>query len=277
MLALAALAFTVQPELGPEPETPSGELDDAADEAQRLFSEADARYQTSDYRGAVEAFTRAYAVSQAIEDEPLRDRVQAAIMFNLGRAHLKAYSVDEEPEHLRQAIELFEKYLAQSAELEDQRETERELREARALLEAYEHPQMDDGEPEPPPTGEPPATGEPPPTGEARRNRVALAGYVTLVGVGVGIGVSGGGAAIAARAQRDYDAGPTRAERDDAITRGRVGNVLIIAGGAFAGAMVVTGIALIATGKSKQRRDLALVPAPLLGSGRLGLALGGSF
>lgn len=265
-LTLITLALVAQPEAAPADAAPA----DAAGQTQRLFGEADARYQTSDYNGAVAAFTEAFTASQAIEDDELRGRVQAAILFNLGRAHLEAYRTDQRAEHLRQAIDLFEKYLAQTADLDDRVDAEQRLADARALLDAVAAPTN-----EPEPTAEP--DPEPIPEPEPTRDRISVAGYATLGLAAVGVGVLGAGIGLAGAAQRDYDAGPTREIRTDAVARGGVGNAMIIAGGAFAGAMVVTGVALIGAGKSKQRRNVALVPVPMLGRTSLGISLWGSF
>jgi hypothetical protein len=71
----------------------SAPVDPAADEARVLFEDGQAKYQTHDYSGAIEAFTAAYAEAERIEDAGLRDEALARLAFNLARAHASTTSI----------------------------------------------------------------------------------------------------------------------------------------------------------------------------------------
>jgi tetratricopeptide (TPR) repeat protein len=260
MALLTSLALSLL--LAPSPP------DEAADQARSLFDEAAIRYQTSDYLAAVETYTEAYRLSFEIKDDELRGRVQAAILFNLARAHFKAYGLDEKPEHLRQVVDLLEKYLDQTADLADQLDAEELLESARGELSYLEAQQSE--------AQDAPVAPASTTSNEDVRPKKGLeaAGYTLL-----GLGVASGGAAItgvvlAESAREDFAVGPTLADRNRAASLGDTANLLIIAGSASAGALIVTGAILAATGR---KRRLRAQPSAWLAPGSAGLSLGGQF
>ena len=97
-------------------------LDEDADirEAERLFEEGRVHYETSDYLKAVDSYKQAYALAQRINDVEFRREVVGALLFNLARAHARAYGLDSDIAHLRQADELIGRYLALELTPEDQ-------------------------------------------------------------------------------------------------------------------------------------------------------------
>jgi hypothetical protein len=240
----------------------------AADETRNLFVQAATQYETSDYRGAVDTYTEAYQLSSSIADESLRGRVQAAILFNLARAHSKAYLLDASSEHLRQQVDLLEKYLAQTADLADQLDAEQLLDGARAELAFLA---TVEGEAE-----EPPQSVEPPIESDTKAIGRGLegAGY-TLLGLGVASGAAAvTGVFLAAEAQDEHMAGPTINDRNEAESKGSTANLLIIAGSAAAGVLVVTGISLVAVGRKRRKR---ISPMAWATPTSAGLNLGGRF
>lgn len=244
---------------------PSGS---AADETRNLLDQAATQYETSDYRGAVDTYTEAYRLSSSIEDESLRGRVQAAILFNLARAHSKAYLLDASSEHLRQQVDLLEKYLAQTVDLADQLGAEELLDEARAELAFLA---TVEGEEEGPAQSlTPPVESDSKPIGPG----LEAAGY-TLLGLGI---VSGGaavtGAVLAAEARDEHITGPTIEDRNEAESKGSTANLMIIAGSAAAGVLVATGIALVAAGRKRRKRFSHAAWATPTSAG---LTLGGRF
>ncbi|MEM9456978.1 MAG: hypothetical protein AAGF11_22560 [Myxococcota bacterium] len=261
------------------------EPDSAADKTSDLFDRAATQYQTSDYRGAVETYTNAYRLSSSIVDAELRGEVQAAILFNLARAHSKAYVLDGNAERLLQQVDLLEKYLAQTADLADQRDAEELLAEAKLELDRLAEQQAaaeQQAQPrEEPLRAVPTPVIDPEPQGsgqdsriDSRPNRLEIAGY-TMLGLGVASGAAAvSGAVLASQARSEHIEGPTRADRDAAESKGSVANVMIFAGAAAAGVLVTAGITLAVVGRKRRAnvRPLAWY-APNGG----GLALRGRF
>lgn len=254
----------------------------AAFETREVFDRAATQYQTSDYAGAVESYTEAYRLSSEIDDAELRGSVQAAILYNLARAHSKAYLLDKKPEHLRQQVDLLDKYLAQTADLKDQQDARALLAEAQAELEAIEAARAEEEEERSEPAREEPVVntnfGAEPSSAtddaEPKGRGLEIAGYV-LIGLGVG---SGGaavtGALLTASAQDEHIAGPTLADRNAAESKGALGNGLIVGGSVAAGVLITTGIALALTGRKRKRRA---TPTAWVSPNTAGLSIGGRF
>lgn len=243
---------------------PAAGSDPAADETRDLFERAATQYETSQYNGAVETYTQAYQRSLTIEDEELRGRVQAAIFFNLARAHVKAYALDKSAEHLQQAIDLLDKYLAQTADLADQLDAEQLLDEARTELDRVEDQQREDAR-----------ANEPSPAEVVNKPGLKIAGY-TLLGLGIAAGGAGiAGAVLAADAQDQYLAGPTRDDRDQAQDQGSIANTMIIAGSVSAGVLVGVGVTLVLVDRKRSRSRVS--PTAWATPTSVGVAVGGRF
>lgn len=80
--------------------------DPALAESRALYEEGKARFDTFDYEGAVDLWTKAYAKLPASETG-----VRNAMVYNIATAQEKAYEVDKEVQHLRQAVLLLEQYV----------------------------------------------------------------------------------------------------------------------------------------------------------------------
>jgi hypothetical protein len=80
--------------------------DPALAEARTLYDEGKARFDTFDYEGAVELWTRAYA---KLPEES--GGVRNAMVYNIATAQEKAYELDKDVQHLRQAQLLLEQYV----------------------------------------------------------------------------------------------------------------------------------------------------------------------
>ncbi len=92
-----------------EPAETAGSDEDTRAEAERLYNEGRARYETLDYTGAIELWTQAYSmVPESDEGRAIR----AALVYNIAQAQEKAFDVDHDVVHLRQAKGLLERYLA---------------------------------------------------------------------------------------------------------------------------------------------------------------------
>jgi hypothetical protein len=83
---------------------------DPGEDARALFEVGQAKYDTHDYEGAIEAFTAAYARAEQIEDTDLRDDALARLGFNLARAHVSAYDIEHDADHLVLARRLIADY-----------------------------------------------------------------------------------------------------------------------------------------------------------------------
>jgi len=247
---------------------PADASDPAADETRELFEKAATQYETSQYNGAVDTYTDAYQRSLAIADEELRGLVQAAIFFNLARAHVKAYALDKSAEHLLQAIDLLDKYLAQTADLADQRDAEQLLEQARAELARVEEQQRAAAQ-----RDEERRAADQSATAGPSKPGLRIGGY-TLLGLGVAAGAVGiTGAVLASQARDEYIAGPTRDDRDQADDKGQVANTMIVAGSVSAGVLISVGLALVLVDRKRSR----VSPTAWLSPTSAGVAIGGRF
>ncbi len=261
----------------------------ADQEASVLYEEGETLYETSDYAGAVVQFTAAYRKAREIEDPKRRTVVINALMFNLARAHKKAYGVDGDPAHLGQARELLQKHaspeerevtaeeLLREIETELARLSGEPVRPKRAETDPSDEwerteaeregtgergsPLSSPAESSPPPDSDP---GRPTPTPAAsdkKMNGLMLGGIVLMASSAAGVGLAVGGVLRARAAEREFEDGPTVNERLAARDKGSSSNVMIAVGVAAAGALLVTGAILVGVGATRQkRRRVALVP-----------------
>ena len=100
----AALAPTTS-HAAPAP-APSAADDAAVQESRALYVEGKARFDTFDYNGAVDLWTKAYA-----KLPPDAAGVRNAMVYNIATAQEKAYDLDKDLQHLRQAVLLLESYI----------------------------------------------------------------------------------------------------------------------------------------------------------------------
>ena len=229
-------------------------------------------YQTSDYNGAVDRFTKAFQRASDIQDPLMRGNVQVTLLFNLARAHLRAYSTDRDPVHLRTAEDLLSRYSDVTDTPENRRDAQLLMDEVQAELAKLNAgtPPIDDGPEDAPPEEEQ----------DRRRIDPLIVGGGAALGIGVaGLGLAVGGAVLAGQAEREYEDGPTREDRDAAKAKGGTADALVIAGSAVAGIAAITGVTLIVVGarRTQRRREGGLAVAPAIAPGFAGLSLGGSF
>jgi tetratricopeptide (TPR) repeat protein len=230
-------------------------------EAARLFDAGQTRYEAADYEGAIEIFTQALA---ALRDQGVDDfRIRGLLLFNIGRAHVRAYDIDRDLEHLRQAQAILRRFVEQgrasdAVAPEDIAEAEHELDNIAAML-----AEADEDETATPgpvlASADPPAADGSEPTGptnaaitRTRRTGIGLSvAGVALIGGGVGVLVWGAGFGPAAQAALDNLDDLGLPEDDPAFDRGedfvvderRKGNAWMAAGGVGA-ALGVAGLAV---------------------------------
>ncbi|MCA9707381.1 MAG: hypothetical protein KDK70_16120, partial [Myxococcales bacterium] len=94
---------TAQAAWAPAPEPAE---DPAVDEARKLYDEGKARFDTFDYEGAVQLWTQAYA--KLPEDAA---GIRNSMVYNIATAQEKAFELDSDVQHLRQAQMLLESYI----------------------------------------------------------------------------------------------------------------------------------------------------------------------
>jgi len=103
-LALPAIAEAA----APEPE--AGDEDPALTEAKALYKDGETKFQIADYEEALNSWKRAYGMLSDGEDTRA---IRHALVYNIARAHSKAYEVTRNPTHLRKAKLLLENYRAE--------------------------------------------------------------------------------------------------------------------------------------------------------------------
>lgn len=250
---------------GTAPTPADGEVEVDLSEAARLFDEGLARYEAADYEAAIEIFTQALA---ELREQGVHDfRTRGLLLFNIGRAHMRAYEIDEDVEHLRQAQAIFRRFTeegkdernAAEADPGDVREAEEQLAIIAGLLESESASEPVDPAPAPAPVDADEAPSNARPLGIG-----LTATGVALLGGGVGMLIWGVGYGPAAQAEVDTldglglpDDHPAFAEGDQFIRDERKkGTAWMAAGGVAAG----LGVGVLAVGiqqlvrANKQRR-----------------------
>ncbi|MCA9657420.1 MAG: hypothetical protein KC486_03690 [Myxococcales bacterium] len=248
-----------------------------------LAQEAQTRFETADYAGAIDLWTKAYA---ALPEEPAYAQQRSVLVYQIAQASVEAYSLDPQVLYLRKAERLLTSYLETIdasdgetiAAVEDQLA---ELREkiAAASPEQEEEPEPapDEVEPEPEPVTEPAAADD----GDARPGRALMISGGVLLGLGaasLGVATYGlvWGDRVDARGEAAKDAG-----NDDVdfyrglLDEGTTANRLALGAGIAGAVLVGVGAGLLGVGaaKSRKRRDVAWVPLGLVGGGGLQMNL----
>lgn len=91
--------------------------------AQELYAEGSILYDSANYAGAIDKFTEALALVQA-GDRAEDERSRLVLLWNIATAHEKAYEIDSDPTHLRQALTLYRRYKGFAESTGDPREIE---------------------------------------------------------------------------------------------------------------------------------------------------------
>jgi hypothetical protein len=260
--------------------------DPAIARAQALYEEGKGRFQTADYLGAIELWTEAFTM---VPEEPHNARIKALLIYNIAAARERAFEVDHDATHLRQAKILMENFAAtipalygegpeaadEQAKATDRmndlaRKLERAEAEAKrargsARTSAADLPDDDEAQAE-----------------LARKRKAMIASGATLLVLGgAGLGMMAGGLAMGSRANDLSGLDPTDIEgRREQFERGRTGDSLAIAGGVLGGLFAVTGVVLLAVAPRDASARTAKKNAAVLPSGGArwaGLTLVGRF
>jgi hypothetical protein len=263
------------------PAAPAATGDDA--EAQALYEEGLALYNTFDYAGAISTWTQAYGKLPA---SPANASARNAIVYNIARAQEKAFEQDGELLHLVRAKSLLEVYVQEN--LDAGGADEADLAKARERIESFaarieaEQQRIDKeraqrGGAQPKPATPPPAVDRGP-----RRGTGLVAGGATLLVLGVGTVVGGvtAGVIMGNRAADRIDGlgalGDEERRRRE-IDRGHRGDTVVLATAISGGIATVAGAVMVAIGAVRMRKHDRVVPrtamTPWLGRGRAGLSL----
>jgi hypothetical protein len=213
-----ALAVPTGLVVGPRPAlavVTAPDEDPALVESRELYNEGKAKFDTFDYNGAVDLWTKAYAKLPESEAG-----VRNAMVYNIATAQEKAYELDKDVQHLRQAVLLLEQYIKNYKILYKKTpETKAEVDKAEGriatLKERIARAERGEDATPPPVEGTPPAAGavtwntghNPPPDPallaknrklaeeDEKTDHMLIASYVTL-GVGGVLLIGGAGSTI---------------------------------------------------------------------------------
>ena len=255
---------------------PAAAADPDLAKAEQLYDEGVAAYETHDYEGAAAKWTQSYA---ALPEGAAGPRNQ--MVYNIATAQERAYDVDKDVQHLRQARMLLASYVDNYKKMyEKTPETKAEVGRANDRIR-----QLDDriaaaeaGNPgsgrDDAPTNFSFSSGHDPPVDKERlaHNRMLAtqstkADHLIIAGWAVG-----GTGLLFALAGAGTMAGGQRAENRNA-TYGGVGALALGAAGLAAGGALL-GVGFTRK-KRIQRGELSL--APVAGPGTAGLVVGGRF
>ncbi|MCA9685682.1 MAG: hypothetical protein KC457_26130, partial [Myxococcales bacterium] len=289
-LACTSLVLATAPALAAPAETPAADAAPAeapmpasdTSEAEGMFRRGQAKYETADYRGAVELWTEAYALVDPI---PENAGIKALLLYNLAQAHVKAYELYAEPIHLKQALMLLQSfetsidvlYEDETARAEEHEKVAAKIAEVQAAITAVEEAEKADKTEDPPPPVAPP----PQDRSDVKPGVALLAAGGTLTAIGAAFGgLALGGMVVGSRANDISDLQPDDlAARESRFARGQSGNALAITGAVIGGLMLPVGIALIAVGSSRNKKARASLAgvAPSFGPQGGGLVFSGRF
>lgn len=277
----AALLVLGPPPLPPEPgpDAPSASDQAAIERAEGLYRKGSTLYESAEYPGAIAAFTEALAIVQEMPDAPLETKL--SLLYNIASAHERAYEIDGDVAHLRQALKLYQRYEADSADVGDQLDAGARRTRIETTLRELETAKVVPA-PEPSPATPRPADDR------GRKHRdvgigLLVPGVAAVIG---GVVVATVGSTYESRARDEVaklaDLGvppdhPAWIEGDDFIAQERrKGAVLMGVGGAVAAVGAVgVGVGAFYLVKSKRARHVAV--APQIAPGFAGLHLAGRF
>ncbi len=137
LAAALALVFSVPPtawaqeETGEQkPEAAAGEQKPTANaeaEAKQAFLRGQDAFKLGRYQDAIQAFEDAYRLSHKIE-----------ILFNIGLANRKAYGIENKPEYLRRALDIYKQFLRLAQDDGERRAAKQNIGEVNDELAAIE-------------------------------------------------------------------------------------------------------------------------------------------
>ncbi|MEZ4382209.1 MAG: hypothetical protein R3A79_12735 [Nannocystaceae bacterium] len=245
-----------------------------------LAQEAQTRFETADYAGAIDLWTKAYA---ALPEEPAYAQQRSVLVYQIAQASVEAYSLDPQILYLRKAERLLTSYLEtiDASDGETIAAVEGQLAELRGKIEAAsaEDPEAAAGEPEVEPEevdgGAPGASGPTDAADDPRAGRALMISGGALLGLGAAsLGVMTAGLVWGLRVDARGDGAKAAGETDPAVYTGLLedgtaANRLALGAGIAGAVLVVVGGGLLGVGAVKRskgkRRDVAWLPLGVVG------------
>lgn len=252
------------------------EESEALGEAEALYKRGRSSFETANYLEAIDLWEEAYGL---VEDVPENAAIKAALIYNIAAAQEKAYDIDTDVTHLRQAAVLMETYARSVPALygegpEGEAELEKIDKRLAELRQRIEEAEASVPTPQPEPDAPQPVI-EPTFTPDPRAKPLIIAGAVTA-GLGLaGLGLMAGGLAMGSAAN-DLEDGLSIEDRRAQFDRGRTGDTLAYVGAIGGGVLLVTGAVLLGLGLKKRSTGLVSV-APFGGRRTAGMSVGGRF
>ncbi len=266
-----------------------------------LAQEAQTRFETADYAGAIDLWTEAYA---ALPQESEYAQQRSVLVYQIAQACVEAYALDPQVLYLRKAERLYTSYqeTIDPSDAETLAEVESTIAELRAKIAVVDPDPETEGDPKPDPgageaqvedqsigdEGDGSATTSEVPSGEPSAGRsdgrgLTIAGAV-LVGLGAAsLGAMTYGLVWGGRVDDRGDAAKAAGETDAEVYRGLLSegttaNRLAIGAGVAGAVAVATGATLLGVGLGKRRtrsseRDIAWAPLGVARGGGLALRL----
>jgi len=257
-------------------------------EAEALYNEGQVLYESADYNGAIAKFTEALGEAKNAGSQDFR--VRGILLYNIGKAHIKAYEIDKDLSHLRQARSIYKQFI-KDADIEamfeqfnpeDVSDARKELRALELRLEGLESTEKPETLPPPPAPIEAPVDWKKP-----RNTGIGLTavGSVALVG---GVAVLAFGSTLAPGAESEVNklanAGvpqdhPAWAEGDNYIeSETKRGRTLMAVGGTLAGVgLVGAGVGIAYLVKAKKLKGGRVSPTVALMPTFSGIVVSGRF
>lgn len=168
---------------------------EAFDRARDLYDEGTSQYESADYTGAIESFTESLLLTAELPED-LAKPIRLQLLYNIAGAHEKAYEIDQDEAHLRQALQLFKRYADEQPDDMDSLDGDVAIHRVEKKLRALDVPTA---EPEPEKTALPPPVAKP--DDKRRKLGIGLLAGGSAVAVG-GIGLLIYGSTFKGRAER---------------------------------------------------------------------------
>jgi tetratricopeptide (TPR) repeat protein len=250
-----------------------------------LFQEGQTLYEAADYNGAINKFTEALAAVKQAGSEDFQ--VRGLLLYNIGKTHIKAYDIDKDLSHLRQAQAIYRQFL-QEAEMEsmfdqfdprDVAEAQKELENLEALLADLETVPLE-------------STPTPTRTPDWKKPRNFGIGFLTSGSVLLlsGVGILGFGSSLGPNAEKEVSSldglglpldHPAWAEADSYVAQEtQRGRTFMAVGGSLAAVGVLgvgVGIGYLVKSSRLKRAHGAPQPSVALSPGFIGIQVSGKF
>jgi tetratricopeptide (TPR) repeat protein len=258
-------------------------------EAQALYVEGKTKYDSADYAGAIDKFTKALGIVSALSED--NEGIKLTLLYNIASAHEKAFAIDKDLSHLRQALQLYKRYKAfaeAQGDIGDQLDVETKLIRLEKKLRVAD--QLEANRNQKSATRKLPPPPEQTPVGDWKKPRnvgigLTVAGGVALVG---GVVMVASGSRLRSNALEQVNQlndlmvppdHPAWVEGDEFIeSETRRGRTFMAVGGTLAGVGAIgTGVGVYFLVKSGRLKNGKVQPSVAFTSDYAGVQLKGRF